>query len=149
MWPPASVWRINIILSRDNTRSYIDVLLIYNFDLNLGSNLLELVSLESYQMGKAICNDGTPAVYYRKPLNEASDTKKLLIYLKGGGMCVPNLPGHKCQPRCQGNNPLCTAATAPYYDPVQSNHGDDIFSPDPAINPAFYDYQYGIVCMLH
>jgi len=110
-----------------------------------GSNLLELVSLESYQMGKAICNDGTPAVYYRKPLNEASDTKKLLIYLKGGGMCVPNLPGHKCQPRCQGNNPLCTAATAPYYDPVQSNHGDDIFSPDPAINPAFYDYQYAYV----
>ena len=130
-----------------------------NFDIHLGSNFLDLVSLESYQMGRAICNDGTPAVYYRNPLNGASDTKKLLIFLQGGGMCVPNLQGkarhtlccrpkclfsgHKCQPRCQNNNHLCTAATKPYYDTAQSGHHDDIFSPDPAINPAFYDYHYG------
>ena len=64
-----------------------------NFDIHLGSNFLELVSLENYQMGRAICNDGTPAVYYRNPLNGASDSKKLLIFLQGGGMCVPNLHG--------------------------------------------------------
>ena len=64
-----------------------------NFDIHLGSNFLDLVSLENYQMGRAICNDGTPAVYYRNPLNGASDSKKLLIFLQGGGMCVPNLQG--------------------------------------------------------
>ena len=70
-----------------------------NFDIHLGSNFLDLVSLENYQMGRAICNDGTPAVYYRNPLNGASDSKKLLIFLQGGGMCVPNLQGkarHTC-----------------------------------------------------
>ena len=52
---------------------------------------LELVSLEADPL--AVCNDGTPAVYYRPPLNKSEDTKKLLIYLKGGGFCVPFVPG--------------------------------------------------------
>ena len=52
---------------------------------------LELVSLEADPL--AVCNDGTPAVYYRPPLNKIGDTKKLLIYLKGGGFCVPFVPG--------------------------------------------------------
>ena len=56
--------------------------------------MLELVSLQDYQMGRALCNDGTPAVYYRKALNDETDSKKLLIFLRGGGMCVPNLQGN-------------------------------------------------------
>ena len=55
------------------------------------SDPLELVSLEADPL--AVCNDGTPAVYYRPPLNKIGDTKKLLIYLKGGGFCVPFVPG--------------------------------------------------------
>ena len=57
----------------------------------VGENLLSLVSLEDHPMAQ--CNDGTPAVYYRKPLNTFQETRKVLIYLQGGGFCVPYVPG--------------------------------------------------------
>ena len=57
----------------------------------LGANLLQLTSLKDDPL--ALCNDGTPAVYYRNPLNSDGDIKKLLIFLKGGGWCIPNLHG--------------------------------------------------------
>ena len=54
-------------------------------------NNLDLIKLENYPLAQ--CNDGTTAVYYRKPLNSEQDTKKMLIYLRGGGFCVPFVPG--------------------------------------------------------
>ena len=54
-------------------------------------NNLDLIKLEDYPLAQ--CNDGTTAVYYRKPINSDQDTKKLMIYLKGGGLCVPFVPG--------------------------------------------------------
>ena len=54
-------------------------------------NNLDLIQLENYPLAQ--CNDGTTAVYYRKPLNSDQDTKKLMIYLRGGGFCVPLVPG--------------------------------------------------------
>ena len=56
------------------------------------SNLLNLVSLAAHPLAQ--CNDGTAAAYYRRPLNSFEDTKKLLIYLQGGGMCAPYTPGN-------------------------------------------------------
>ena len=61
------------------------------FSLTKGENLLDLVSLKAHPLAQ--CNDGTPAVYYRRPLNSEQDVKKLLIYLQGGGMCLPLWPG--------------------------------------------------------
>lgn len=55
-------------------------------------NLLELVHLTDFPL--ALCNDGTQATYYRNQLNDDTDTKKLLIYLNGGGMCVPYTEGY-------------------------------------------------------
>ena len=55
-------------------------------------NLLELIHLTDHPL--ALCNDGTQATYYRNQLNEDTDTKKLLIFLNGGGMCVPNNHGY-------------------------------------------------------
>ena len=57
------------------------------------SNLLNLVRLEAHPLAQ--CNDGTAAAYYRRPLNSFEVTKKLLIYLQGGGMCAPYTPGNK------------------------------------------------------
>ena len=54
-------------------------------------NLLDLIHLDDHPL--AVCNDGTTAVYYRKPLNTNQETKKILIYMKGGGFCVPHIPG--------------------------------------------------------
>ena len=56
------------------------------------SNLLNLVTLAGHPLAQ--CNDGTAAAYYRRPLNSFEDTKKLLIYLQGGGMCAPYTPGN-------------------------------------------------------
>ena len=51
-------------------------------------NFLDLIHLDDHPL--AVCNDGTTAVYYRKPLNSDQETKKILIYMKGGGFCVPH-----------------------------------------------------------
>ena len=99
--------------------------------------LLQLVTLEQHPLAQ--CNDGTAAVYYRRPLNSAQDTRKLLIFLKGGGLCAP-AAGYSCWARCKDGNPLCTAATEPELDP---GHHDNIFSSDPVKNPAFFDFNYG------
>ena len=121
-------------------------------------NNLDLIKLEDYPLAQ--CNDGTTAVYYRKPINSDQDTKKLLIWLKGGGFCVPFLPGkfhqnilyityhvigHDCKGRCKDKNatfPLCTAATEPHFD-LDTHMHNTIFSPDPVKNPAFFDYNFG------
>ena len=78
-------------------------------------------------------------LYYRRPLNSAQDTRKLLIFLQGGGLCAP-AAGYSCWARCKDGNPLCTAATEPELDP---GHHDNIFSSDPVKNPAFFDFNYG------
>ena len=65
--------------------------LVLLFSLAKADNLLDLVSLEADPLAQ--CNDGTTAVYYRRPLNSEEDVKKLMIYLKGGGMCFPLIPG--------------------------------------------------------
>ena len=65
--------------------------LILLLPLAKAENLLDLVSLEADPLAQ--CNDGTPAVYYRRPLSSGEDVKKLLIYLQGGGLCFPLIPG--------------------------------------------------------
>ena len=71
--------------------------------------LLERVSLQDYPL--ATCNDGTSAVYYRHLESQLPESKKMLIYLKGGGQCAP-IAGYGCEHRCQNNPSLCSAATA-------------------------------------
>ena len=101
-----------------------------------GVNNLERVSLESYPL--ATCNDNTPAVYYRQA--EEFPANKVLVYLQGGGFCVPRVPGFDCETRCQDYPSLCTAATAPFYDLDASSLGDNIGSSDQIVNPAFHDF---------
>ena len=103
-------------------------------------NLLHLVSLSEHPLAR--CNDGTPAVYYRRPLSSPRDTRKLLLYLEGGGLCVPGDPAVSCAERCANGSLLCTAHTAPYFD-LDTYYEDSIFSPDPEQNPAFHDYNIG------
>ena len=125
----------------------------------VGENLLFLVTLEDHPMAQ--CNDGTPAVYYRKPLNTFQETRKVLIYLQGGGFCVPYVPGARylylicleiylpiylvfdCEERCVNEPLLCTAHTDAALDLETHSYHDSIFSTDPGLNPAFHDYEIG------
>ena len=61
----------------------------HGVDTRTSENLLDLIHLDDHPL--AVCNDGTTAVYYRKPLNTNQETKKILIYMKGGGFCVPHV----------------------------------------------------------
>ena len=61
-----------------------------------GQHYLNLVSLGEHS--KARCNDGTAAVYYRQPLDSpGTGARKLLLYLQGGGFCVPGGCDHRCR----------------------------------------------------
>ena len=61
----------------------------HGVDTRTSENLLDLIHLDDHPL--AVCNDGTTAVYYRKPLNTNQETKKILIYMRGGGFCVPHV----------------------------------------------------------
>jgi len=103
--------------------------------------LLDLVSLSDYPLAK--CNDGSSAVYYRPPISNNQNTKKMMIYLKGGGYCVPGSPLTditNCNIRCQTEPSLCTASTDPDLELRDTNLADNIGSNDPDKNPAFYDF---------
>jgi len=102
---------------------------------------LDLVSLSSSPLAK--CNDGSTAVYYRPPDSSEEAGSKWMIYLKGGGYCVPGSPLTditNCNIRCATEPDLCTASTDPDLDLAESGLGDNIGSNDPAKNPAFYDF---------
>ena len=92
------VKHLKVVLCTDNMFSLTSliflscsILLTYGVPTKSAENLLDQIKLDEYPMAK--CNDGSTAVYYRKPLNNDQDNKKLLIYLKGGGFCVPFVPG--------------------------------------------------------
>ena len=64
----------------------------------------------------------------------------MLIYLRGGGLCVPGSSSKSCDDRCSSEPSLCTASTDPDYILTESNLGDNIGSNKQAENPAFWDY---------
>ena len=98
--------------------------------------LLERMSLDDYPLAK--CNDNTNAAYFRQ--TERLSSNKIFVYLRGGGFCVPRVPGFDCETRCQEEPYLCTTNTNPYFDLGDSALADNIGSSDPEINPAFHDF---------
>lgn len=86
----------------------------------------------------AVCNDGSRAVYYDS--NDLADSKKLHIYLKGGGGCYNFDEGSdkSCAKRCGANinGELCTASTAENFELDTKT----MWSTDPQENPPFHDF---------
>ena len=92
------VKHLNVVLCTDNMFSLTSLIVLScsifltnGVPTKSAENLLNRIQLDKFPMAK--CNDGSTAVYYRKPLNSDQDTKKLLIYLRGGEFCVPFVPG--------------------------------------------------------
>jgi len=86
----------------------------------------------------AVCNDGSRAAYYDS--NDLADSKKVHIYLKGGGACYNFEQGAEknCLQRCGVNidGELCTAR-------MEENlelDTDTMWSTDPQQNPPFHDF---------
>lgn len=52
--------------------------------------------VDTTRFPNAVCNDGTPAVFYYGPASRAEDRNKWIIFLQGGGSCNS---GQKCAER--------------------------------------------------
>ena len=117
-------------------------LLLFLADSVRPERLLTLSSLSEYPL--ATCNDGSPAVYYREAEAEGVERPgKYLIYLRGGGMCLPFVPGLDCEARCEASPHLCSAPAQPTLDLAICPLADNVASQDPEVNPAFYDFRQG------
>ena len=83
--------------------------------------------------------------FYRHPEISQHPNKKMLIYLKGGGLCVPGDGYSSCNNRCNVAAPhLCTAMTDPTLDLGENNLGSTIASSNSTLNPAFHDFSKSI-----
>lgn len=89
---------------------------------------LTRVTVSTTDFPRAICNDGTPAVFYVAPFQREEDRNKWVIFLQGGGGCRSGQP---CAERwCSvdtnfGMDKMSTAGTRP------SIRGEGIMSPSP------------------
>jgi hypothetical protein len=54
--------------------------------LGAGDDLTKYV-VDNARFPDAVCNDGTPAVFYYAPASKVEDRNKWLIFLQGGGSC--------------------------------------------------------------
>ena len=74
---------------------------------------------------KAICNDGTPAVLYIKPAQDAAKGNEWIFHLQGGGGCNSY---EECRMRWCGENPYDAAKMSTRWTP-ETIKGKGIFSP--------------------
>ena len=84
--------------------------------------------------------DINTVIIVRQPNINNQATKKMMIYLRGGGLCVPGSASKGCDDRCSSEPSLCTASTDPDYILSESNLGDNIGSNKQMENPAFWEY---------
>ena len=80
---------------------------------------------------QAVCNDGTPAVYYFKR-GSGADASHWIIFLQGGGWCSN---GPACALRWRSQRYLMTSQNAPAIMPVGG-----IFSSFSQMNPDFLNF---------
>lgn len=105
-------------------------------------NIKSLVSNQDLKLSRrtvstdplAVCNDGSPAVYY---VREGSQTNsdKWMIHLKGGSACTN---WEDCNERWLKQKRLMTT-TVGWRSKIKE---DGIFSPDPQYNPTYFDWNH-------
>jgi|GEM_PF-1124564 hypothetical protein len=94
---------------------------------------MKRVFIKNANSRNAVCNDGSRAAYYARP-GTGSKASRWIIHLKGGSHCRTIAD---CQQRWNNDQNLMSSNAYPAY----KNHGG-IFSPDPSINPDFYDWTH-------
>ena len=88
---------------------------------------------DAVQLG-AVCNDRSQGIYY---ISKTANTKKWIVYLEGSVGCS-NV--EDCNRRYEERPELMASQ---YYPPTIE--GRDIFDPDPAINPDYWDYNMVLI----
>ena len=108
-------------------------LILLSLSPSLSAIKLELQNLhEDYP--EAVCNDGSPAVYYKQGATTAT-LDKMLVFLEGGGACASK---EECLERCGSEDTwyLCTSSWA--VEEIWRN--GTIWGEDQLDNPPFFDY---------
>ena len=85
----------------------------------------------------AVCNDGSPAVYYMAP-GVGEDAKRWIIFLEGGVGCVNKL---ECLDRWKSGGTDHTKMSSKSY-PATADIGTGIMSRDPVRNPYFHQWTF-------
>jgi len=98
--------------------------------LSFPSTLIKHVVKDAVQR-QAVCNDGSPAVYYFKR-GSGADAAHWIIFFQGGGWCSS---GPSCALRWSSQHYLMTAKNAPAVMPAGG-----IFSTSSQINPDFLNF---------
>ena len=97
---------------------------------------LSLVILpDSYETQR--CLDGSPFGYYIHRSKSNVNSKKWIIFLQGGGLCVEVIDCKIRQDSDQGSSLFWDDTRMPILDGLQ-----DILSDNPEENPHFYDYNH-------
>ena len=95
-------------------------------------DVLRRIEVENATARQAVCNDGSPAIYYFR--ESKNDSDKWVVNFKGGGSCSNSAD---CAQRWQQGRYLMTSI--PHKDYMT---GVGILSSDPEINPDFHDYNH-------
>ncbi|MFH1712073.1 MAG: pectin acetylesterase-family hydrolase [Patescibacteria group bacterium] len=97
-----------------------------------GNSMTKYEILNAEELG-AVCNDGTPAVFYYRPGSD-ENVDKWVIHLKGGGGCLRE---DACLERWENQNHLMSSKS---YRNSKTSSG--ILSPDEDLNPDFYNFNH-------
>ena len=96
---------------------------------------------------EAICNDFTPAIYYKS--SEVSKSEDWIIFFEGGGGCSSL---DECNDRWKDPDSQVVAANGRTVNPLMSSdayphhvEGRDLLSSSPEDNPLFFNYTHVLV----
>ena len=109
-------------------------LLAWSILLGCRAQTLQRYDLPEAQARLALCNDGSPAIYYSDAALPTTPGAKILVYLQGGGFCNS---AAACAQRLVDNPEL--ASTTAYSWPSTLSP-DTVLLSDATLNPGFYDY---------
>jgi len=104
----------------------------------VSSSPMELIMLEEDSYPYAKCLDGSQFGYYLRKAPETSpNSKKWVIFLQGGGLCVEPID---CLVRQEGDEG--SSKPWPQHWSSDTDGAGDITYDDPKLNPNFYDYNH-------
>lgn len=107
-----------------------------NADTEKAKTPLKKYVVRNASARKAVCNDGSPAVYYYRP-GRGKNKTKWIIFLEGGGACSSDA---ECIERYNRNRDLMSSIN--YPDQIER---DGILSPSKKENPDFSKFNHVFV----